>query len=174
MNKMRLFSPTSLNSLSPFSGSEYAVLAFMGRGLEVQADWEQGYLVSIDLTLRPLSKVPTRQAPTSLTERFQAYLSGHAHDIPLPFSTEGTAVQEQVWLAVRRIPYGLTRTYGHIAREVGSGSSRAVGQALKANPLPLIIPCHRVVGEKGRLTGFSCGLELKGLLLEFETQGEVT
>ncbi len=81
-----------------------------------------------------------------------------------------TVFQQSVWKLASSIPYGETRTYGWIAEELGrSGSVRAVGQALARNPLPIIIPCHRVVGSGGAIGGFSGGLEMKKRLLELES-----
>jgi methylated-DNA-[protein]-cysteine S-methyltransferase len=85
----------------------------------------------------------------------------------------GTDFQKRVWGITRSIPRGQTRTYGSIALEAGSpGSARAVGQAMARNPWPPIVPCHRVVGHDGRLTGFGGGLEMKRQMLEFERKTE--
>lgn len=81
----------------------------------------------------------------------------------------GTLFQRRVWAITRGIPRGETRTYGEIARDAGSpGAARAVGQAMARNPWPMLVPCHRVVGHDGRLTGFGGGLALKQHLLELE------
>ncbi len=83
-----------------------------------------------------------------------------------------TPFQKRVWEATKQIPYGETRTYGEIAREAGSpGAARAAGRALGANPIPIIVPCHRVIGSDGSLTGFGGGLEMKKRLLEMEKAG---
>lgn len=98
-----------------------------------------------------------------------AYLQGRLTDFDLPLSLAGTRFQQQAWAVMRTIPYGTTRTYGEIARELGNhGRARAVGGAANANPVPLVIPCHRVVGANGRLTGFAGGLAMKKYLLELE------
>jgi O-6-methylguanine DNA methyltransferase len=89
-------------------------------------------------------------------------------DEPLDMS-RATDFQRRVWEATRRIPRGQTRTYTEIARQVGSPrAARAVGQAMAGNPWPPIVPCHRVVGHGGRLTGFGGGLDMKRRLLEME------
>ncbi|HEY8747093.1 MAG TPA: methylated-DNA--[protein]-cysteine S-methyltransferase [Tepidisphaeraceae bacterium] len=81
----------------------------------------------------------------------------------------GTAFQKQVWLALREIPFGQTASYGQIARRIGMPTaSRAVGAANGRNPLPIIVPCHRVIGSNGTLTGFGGGLQNKALLLSLE------
>ncbi|VAW34470.1 Methylated-DNA--protein-cysteine methyltransferase [hydrothermal vent metagenome] len=98
-----------------------------------------------------------------------AYLRGRLTDFDLPLSLTGTRFRQQAWTIMRTIPYGETCTYGEIARELGNdGLARAVGGAANANPVPLVIPCHRVVGAHGRLTGFAGGLTMKKYLLELE------
>lgn len=100
-----------------------------------------------------------------LTEYFQ----GGRTAFDLPIHLRGTAFQKQVWQQLLRIPYGQTRSYGHLAVAIGNGSaSRAVGLANSKNPLSIIVPCHRVIGASGRLTGFAGGLETKARLLELE------
>ncbi len=98
-----------------------------------------------------------------------AYLQGRLTNFDLPLSLTGTRFRQQAWAVMRTIPYGETRTYGEIARDLGNyGLARAVGGAANANPVPLVIPCHRVVGANGRLTGFAGGLTMKKYLLELE------
>ena len=87
----------------------------------------------------------------------------------LPLSLSGTKFQKQVWEIIKNIPYGQTLSYGDIARKLGDrNKARAVGGAANANPLPLMIPCHRVIGSDGSLTGFAGGLDLKEKLLLLE------
>lgn len=83
--------------------------------------------------------------------------------------TKGTPFEQRVWLALKEIPYGETRTYKWIAEKAGSpGAVRAAGQALKKNPLPIILPCHRVIASDGSIGGFACGVEIKRWLLRHE------
>ena len=83
---------------------------------------------------------------------------------------DATSFQQTVWEATRAIPYGETRSYEWIAQRIGKPkAARAVGQALNRNPFPIIVPCHRVIGKSGNLTGFSCGLDVKRRLLELES-----
>lgn len=97
-----------------------------------------------------------------------AFFAGRPLPEELPLDPRGTPFQQEVWQALRQIPWGETRTYGHIARQIGRPkAARAVGQACNRNPIPLLIPCHRVVGENG-LTGYAGGLERKGQLLDME------
>ncbi len=102
-------------------------------------------------------------------DQLQEYFSGALESFSLPLDIEGTVFQRAVWSQVMRIPYGTTATYGDIAQLVGKPrASRAVGRAVGANPLPLVIPCHRVVGSGGALTGFGSGLAIKETLLRLE------
>ena len=106
-----------------------------------------------------------RAARTQLLE----YFFGTRRSFDLPLDPAGTDFQRSVWEALRAIPYGQTRTYGEIAAAVGRPRAvRAVGQANHVNPLPIFIPCHRVVGKNGALPGYAGGLDLKGALLALE------
>jgi methylated-DNA-[protein]-cysteine S-methyltransferase len=97
------------------------------------------------------------------------YLAGERTTFELDTAVTGDPFRRRVWERLRRIPYGETVTYGEIARELGDGTSaRAVGGAVARNPLSMIVPCHRVVGHDGSLTGYAGGLERKRLLLELE------
>lgn len=97
------------------------------------------------------------------------YLAGERREFDIPLHPEGTAFQLRVWRQLRQIPYGETRTYGEIARGLKNENAvRAIGAANAKNPLPIIIPCHRVIGAGGALTGFSGGLEKKAKLLDLE------
>jgi len=110
---------------------------------------------------------PGRLAPaaTQLSE----YFAGERTEFDLPLSPEGTVFQQRVWAMLREIPYGETTTYGTIARELGDPKTvRAVGLANGRNPIAVIIPCHRVIGADGSLTGFGGGLDRKRALLDHE------
>jgi len=95
------------------------------------------------------------------------YFAGERTDFDLPLSQHGTEFELRVWDALRRIPYGETRTYGELARELGS-VARAVGRANGRNQISIIVPCHRVIGADGSLTGYAGGLDAKRALLEHE------
>jgi methylated-DNA-[protein]-cysteine S-methyltransferase len=98
-----------------------------------------------------------------------AYFAGELREFALPLAPGGTAFQRRVWAEVARVPYGATTTYGEIARRLGHrGSGRAVGAAVGRNPIAIIVPCHRVVGAGGRLTGYAAGLDRKRFLLSVE------
>ncbi|MBI5378816.1 MAG: methylated-DNA--[protein]-cysteine S-methyltransferase [Nitrospirae bacterium] len=102
------------------------------------------------------------------------YFAGARRAFRLPSAPEGTPFQQAVWKALLRIPCGETRSYGEVARMVGRPSAaRAVGQACNRNPLGIVVPCHRVVGKDGALTGYAGGIHLKRRLLALERQGAV-
>jgi methylated-DNA-[protein]-cysteine S-methyltransferase len=102
--------------------------------------------------------------------QFDAYFDGDLVVFDLPLELDGTEFQRRCWLALASIPYGQTVSYGEQARRLGLGidAARAVGAANGQNPLPIVLPCHRVIGADGSLTGFGGGLHLKRFLLEHE------
>lgn len=104
-----------------------------------------------------------------LAEQLGAYFAGELRAFDLPLSARGTPFQERVWAALREVPYGTTTTYGALARSLGvPGGARAVGLANGRNPLSIVVPCHRVIGADGRLTGYAGGVERKRALLALE------
>lgn len=116
-----------------------------------------------------------REGLTPLLEeaarQLEEYFAGERREFSLPLAPRGTEFQLRVWAALRTIPYGETRTYGELATLVGNPkASRAVGGASHRNPLSILIPCHRVVGTSGKLTGYAGGLEAKGFLLNLEAR----
>jgi methylated-DNA-[protein]-cysteine S-methyltransferase len=104
------------------------------------------------------------------TERqLKEYFAGQRKEFALTLDVEGTAFQRKVWKALLTIPFGETRSYGEIAKQIGSpGAMRAVGAANGRNPVSIVAPCHRVIGSTGKLTGFGGGLDVKAKLLELE------
>jgi methylated-DNA-[protein]-cysteine S-methyltransferase len=105
----------------------------------------------------------------AVREQLGQYFAGGRTEFDLPLAAAGTPFQDRVWQALRRIPYGRTASYGDIARGIGHPSaSRAVGMANGRNPISIIVPCHRVIGTGGRLTGYAGGVERKRFLLELE------
>lgn len=97
------------------------------------------------------------------------YFAGTRKEFTVPLSLHGTEFQMKVWNALRQIPYGETRTYGEIAVAVGNPAAcRAVGMANNRNPVAIIVPCHRVIGKNGSLTGYAGGLDMKEKLLQLE------
>lgn len=102
-------------------------------------------------------------------QQLDEYFRGERTDFDLPMAPQGTAFQAKVWGALRSIPFGETVTYGQLATTIGRPTaSRAVGLATGRNPLSIVVPCHRVVGRDGKLTGYGGGIERKRLLLEHE------
>lgn len=98
-----------------------------------------------------------------------AYFRGERTEFDLPLAPDGTPFQQRVWAELRKIPYGATLSYGELARRVGRpNGARAVGLANGRNPLPIVIPCHRVIGADGSLVGYGGGLDRKRALLELE------
>ncbi len=109
---------------------------------------------------------------TEAHRQLDAYLAGELKEFSLPLAPRGTGFQREVWEALRRIPYGETASYKEIAEAVGRPRAfRAVGMANNRNPIPVIIPCHRVIGSDGGLVGYGGGLDLKRRLLDLEKRG---
>jgi methylated-DNA-[protein]-cysteine S-methyltransferase len=103
--------------------------------------------------------------------QLEAYFEGKLKDFDVPLVLDGTDFQLLVWNNLRKIPYGETVSYGQLARRIGSPeAARAVGLANGSNPIPIIIPCHRVIGSNGDLTGFGGGLPVKKKLLALESR----
>ena len=130
---------------------------------------EGGSIIRIELT----DAAGTSSAPTPLLREVEhqitAFLRGERRQLDFPIRMVGTPFQQRVWRALQQIPYGTTRTYGEIATAIDNPrASRAVGMACNKNPLLLIIPCHRVIGASGKLTGFAYGTDAKQWLLELE------
>ena len=129
----------------------------------VQIQFEQEQKTAGDAVLQdtPLLLEAKRQ--------LEEYFAGLRASFSLPLNPQGTAFQKKVWQQLEAIPYGQTRTYGQIAAAVGQPTaSRAVGGANHNNPIAIVIPCHRVIGANGKLTGYAGGLDIKEKLLRLE------
>jgi methylated-DNA-[protein]-cysteine S-methyltransferase len=110
---------------------------------------------------------PSMRGFEEVERQLAEYFAGERTIFTLAVARAGDAFQRKVWALIERIPYGATSTYGRLARELGDANlARAVGGAVGANPLSLIVPCHRVVGTNGKLTGYAGGLERKRFLLD--------
>lgn len=132
---------------------------------------EDGALIRLYLPGSGIPRILPRETPLLLKAQRQLleYLQKERQTFDLPLAPQGTPFQRAVWEELRRIPYGATCTYGDIAARIGRPKAvRAVGQANHCNPLPIFIPCHRVIGKNGALTGYAGGLALKQALLELE------
>jgi methylated-DNA-[protein]-cysteine S-methyltransferase len=127
--------------------------------------------------LGPLERDDQHPVLLETERQLNAYFAGELERFSLTLDFVGTAFQKKVWAALLTIPFGETRSYGQIAKQIGSPNAvRAVGAANGKNPISIIAPCHRVIGSNGKLTGFAGGLEAKALLLAIESgpgQGEL-
>jgi methylated-DNA-[protein]-cysteine S-methyltransferase len=132
-------------------------------------------LVSFESSKRAAAVQPgwkADEAPfVDVVRQLQAYFSGERKEFDLPLAPEGTDFQLEVWRSLRTIPYGTTVSYAQLAERIGNPKAvRAVGLANGSNPIPIIIPCHRVIGSDGSLTGFGGGLSNKRKLLDLESK----
>lgn len=113
--------------------------------------------------------VEDTERTAEVRRQLDEYFAGRRQTFDLALAPEGTSFERSVWTELSRIPFGETRSYAEIARAIGRpGAARAVGRANGANPIPIVVPCHRVIGADGSLTGFGGGLETKSRLLELE------
>jgi methylated-DNA-[protein]-cysteine S-methyltransferase len=118
----------------------------------------------------PDSWIQVESLSSEVMKQLQQYFSGERYEFDLPLAPEGTSFQLEVWRALEKIPYGETISYLDLAKQIGKPAAvRAVGAANGANPLPIVIPCHRVIGHNGKLTGYGGGLEKKQYLLSMES-----
>src|SRR5258705_2307187 len=133
-------------------GLRQIAFAENGRAAPPNPDWKQD-AASLDEPIRQL----------------RAYFAGEIEAFDLALAPDGTPFQQKVWNELCRIPYGQTISYGDLARRIGNpNASRAVGLANGSNPIPIVIPCHRVIGSNGKLTGYGGGLPIKEKLLALE------
>ena len=115
--------------------------------------------------------VPSLLELKPVVDQLEAYFCGTVTRFDVPLDLAGTDFQLRTWRALRAIPYGQTRTYGQVAKAIGQpGAARAVGLANNQNPVPIVVPCHRVIGADGSLTGYGGGLPRKRRLLELEAR----
>ena len=131
---------------------------------------ENEKLIRLDLkTKERADSVITEKVLFEAEKQLFEYFSGKRKTFELEYEFYGTEFQKSVWQELLKIPFGKTKTYGEIAKEIGKPKAgRAVGSACNKNPLPIIVPCHRVIGKNGKLTGFACGTEIKEWLLDHE------
>ena len=123
-----------------------------GRAVSPQPDW-----------------IANDEAFKQVSSELEAYFAGRLSHFSVPFHLKGSPFQQKVWQQLLAIPFGVVKSYGDIARALGEpGASRAVGLANNANPIPIIVPCHRVIGADGKLVGFGGGMKIKIWLLEHE------
>ena len=136
--------------------------------------WPGELTESVDLPSADAGTPAAAAALHPLVAQLQEYFAGERHEFDVPLDPVGTDFQQSAWRELRRIPYGTTISYGEQARRLGDvNKSRAVGAANGRNPISIVVPCHRVVGSNGSLTGFAAGIEAKAWLLRHE-QGTKT
>lgn len=124
-----------------------------------------------------VENIAANEAANTLVKKckseLEEYFAGTRTSFDLPLKFEGTDFQKQVWQQLKRIPYGETKTYGKIAKSIDKPkAARAIGMANHNNPILIIVPCHRVIGADGSLTGYAAGIEAKKYLLEFEKKNK--
>ncbi|MDE6576340.1 MAG: methylated-DNA--[protein]-cysteine S-methyltransferase, partial [Opitutales bacterium] len=155
-----------------FYTSPFGQLGLIERNQQLKAIVFLNALSQGDLSSYQISETELLQ---EVTRQLDAYFKGNLKYFDLPLLTEGTEFQQKVWKTLEGIPYGSTQSYGEIARKVGCiGGARAVGMAAHRNPIPIIIPCHRVIGASGKLVGYAGGLEIKQYLLDLENKYKKT
>ena len=139
---------------------------------------DSGVLVGVWMGPVPASRAGRLGEPTPLgfeaaVEQLAAYFAGEPMSFSVPIALRGNAFDRRVWDLLLEIPYGETRSYGDLARDLGDVSlARAIGVANARNPIPVIVPCHRVIGSDGSLTGYGGGLDRKRYLLDLEDGAE--
>ncbi len=140
-------------------------------GLRLHA--QAGLVTAIDFDARPRGVRVADPLLDDAERQLTEYFAGERTAFDLPLASDGTEFQKKVWAELRRIPFGETASYGEIARRLGYEPviSRAVGAANGANPIPIVVPCHRVIGADGTLTGYAGGVERKKTLLALEQPG---
>ena len=134
---------------------------------------EQGFVTSLSFKQKVFNgkwdKNVLSEVLKDAFEQLEEYLEGKRKEFDLPLNPKGTSFQQKVWSCLYKIPYGETRSYKDIAEQIGNANaSRAVGNANNKNPIPIFIPCHRVIGTNGDLVGYAGGLDLKQKLLQIE------
>lgn len=140
-------------------------------GLRLHVD--AGLLTRIAFDAEPVGTPVADPLLDRAEQELGEYFDGERREFDLPLAADGSEFQKKVWSYLRTIPYGETTSYGRIATDLGyqPGISRAVGAANGANPLPIVVPCHRVIGADGKLTGYAGGLGRKQILLDLEQPG---
>ena len=161
MSLLYKFIASPVGKLKLVASREGLVAILWGRDTPSKADLEFGEMR--DDERHPVLLETERQ--------LNEYFAGKRREFSLRLDMRGTRFQKDVWEALLAIPYGETRSYGQIAKQIGRPSaSRAVGAANGSNPIPIVVPCHRVIGSTGKLTGFGGGLDVKEKLLGIESQ----
>lgn len=132
---------------------------------------EENKIIEIQVNKERQENISPKETPLlkETEKQLREYLDGKRKKFDIPFNPKGTKFMKEVWKALLEIPYGETRTYQQIAEKVGKPkAARAVGMANHRNPIPIMIPCHRVIGSNGKLVGYALGMDIKSFLLNWE------
>lgn len=132
---------------------------------------EDNKIIAIEINQEIRENIMQKETPLlkETGKQLLEYLEGKRKNFTVPLNPKGTKFMKEVWTALQEIPYGETRTYGQIAQRIGKPkAARAVGMANHRNPIPIIIPCHRVIGSNGKLVGYALGMKMKKFLLTLE------
>jgi len=160
MSLVYKFVQTPIGKLKLVAGREGVVAILWGRETPSQVDLDLGEMRNDD----------SNRILIETEWQLNEYFAGKRREFCLRLEMRGTPFQKSVWEALLAIPYGETRSYGQIAKQIGRPTaSRAVGAANGQNPIPIVVPCHRVIGSTGKLTGFGGGLDVKEKLLNIES-----
>ncbi|MCI8384491.1 MAG: methylated-DNA--[protein]-cysteine S-methyltransferase [Clostridia bacterium] len=141
----------------------------------IQIIEEESQIIEIKINAKLEEKAMEKNTPNleKTAKQLIEYLEGNRKKFDVPFNPKGTKFMQQVWTALQEIPYGEVRSYSEIAKRIGNPkSARAVGMANHRNPIPIIIPCHRVIEANGKLGGYALGIENKEFLLQLEKQNK--
>lgn len=137
--------------------------------IALPAESREGFFEWLRTHFGPQNVIEDKSKNEGVLAELESYLAGELREFRSPLDPQGTEFQMKVWREVRAIPYGTTRSYQDIAERIGHPRAyRAVGTANGANPIPIIVPCHRVIGQNGSLTGYGGGLAMKERLLRLE------
>ena len=136
----------------------------------LKIDHQNDQVISLSFMLEASdSTIPENEFEQIILDQLKSYFDGNLKNFDLPLAPKGTDFEQKVWNEVSTLPFGSTSTYGTIAKKLGdSNLMRAVGRANGSNPIPIMIPCHRVIASNNHLTGYSGGLERKRWLLQHE------
>lgn len=134
----------------------------------IKINEENNYITSIEYTEEDIQE-SDNPLINKVKKQLEEYFSGKRKEFDIPLNPKGTEFQQKVWNALKEIPYGELRSYKQIAERIGNPlACRAVGNANNKNPIMIVVPCHRVIGTNGSMTGYACGINIKEQLLRLE------
>lgn len=140
----------------------------------LRVEYESNKIIGLYKVAEKSKKIGEKTALTnSVFKQLEEYFAGKRKKFAFPYELRGTEFQKKVWAELEKIPYGETRTYGQLATAMGKPKAcRAVGMANHYNPIFIVVPCHRVIGSNGKLTGYAAGLPMKEALLQLEEENK--